>query len=217
LSSPPSRTAPTGARLDLHAALSDPRRHRRQIDRLHARHLATGGLHELQQDEVSLATIVLQRSAVGRLMARTVGGGEYRLRPATLRTIEAGGKRRVVFACRLTDLIVHGVVAEVIEEAAAPTLSPSLYSYRNGVSWWKPVSLFASYVREHRRSRPDPRSRGIYVIRRDIDSYTDAIPVGATSPLWAMLRELLCPDGPPAAAGRRPVARRARSATSARG
>ena len=35
------------------------------------------------------------------------------------------------------------------------------------------------------------RRRGFYVIRRDIDSYTDSIPVGATSPVWAMLRRLL--------------------------
>ena len=70
----------------LHTALADPRRYRRQIERLHAKHLTTRRLYELRQSEVSLASFFLNRSTVARLLARTVERGEYRLAPAKIRT-----------------------------------------------------------------------------------------------------------------------------------
>lgn len=177
--------------MDVHAALADPRRYRLQIEKLHEKHLATQRLHELRQSDVPLASFVLDRRTVARRIARAVERGEYRLGPAHVRTIRTQGKERVVFAFGLTDLIVHGVVAGVIDEALAPRLSARLHSYRKGASWWGAVSAFAAYARAHRRSRPDPRQRGIHVIRRDIDSYTDSIPVDPGSPVWTMLREVL--------------------------
>lgn len=177
--------------MNLHACLTDPRRYERQIERLHHKYLWTRRLYELQQSDVSLASFVLNRSTVARKVARTVGSGEYGLQPAHLRTITTDGKKRIVFAYRLTDLLVHGVVANILEEAL--TLSASLYSYRKGVSWWTAISAFAAYARMHRKNQPDVRRRGFYVIRRDIDSYTDSIPVGATSAVWDMLRRVLLP------------------------
>ena len=177
--------------MNLHACLADPRRYEGQIERLHQKYLWTRRLYELQQSDVSLASFVLNRSTVARKIARTVGNREYGLQPAHVRTITTDGKQRIVFAYRLTDLLVHGVVANVLEEALTPALSASLYSYRKGVSWWTAISAFAAYARRHRKNQPDVRRRGFYVIRRDIDSYTDSIPVGPTSPVWAMLRRLL--------------------------
>jgi hypothetical protein len=177
--------------------LSDPRRYERQIERLHRRYLLTYRLVELKQDEVSLASIVQRRRKVARLLARSVGAAEYRSEPATLREIQAGGKVRAVFAYRLTDAIVHGVVADLIEEQMAPRLSSSLFSYRRGMSWWSGVTALAAFVRAHRKAHPDPRTRGLYVLRRDVDSYTDSIPVHPSSPVWSALRELLSPSGEP--------------------
>jgi hypothetical protein len=177
--------------VDLHAQLADPRRYERQIDRLHQRYLFTPQLYELEQDDVSLASVALNRSRVAKLLARTVARGEYEPGPAQIRRITVEGKVRVVFALRLTDLIVHGAVADVLEEAIEPALSRSLYSYRDGISWWTPVSELAAHVRAHRRCHRDPRRRGLYVLQRDVDSYTDTIPVDPVSPLWPMLREAL--------------------------
>ncbi len=177
--------------MNLHASISDHRRYRQQIEKLHEKYLRNGRLYELQQSEVSLASFVLNRARVARLIARSVARGEYRLGSAHIRTIIANGKQRVVFAYQLSDLIVHGVVAGIIEEALAPSLSANLYSYRKTQSWWTATSALASYIRTHRRNRPDVRLRGLHVLRRDIDSYTDSIPVGDASPVWGMLRRLL--------------------------
>ncbi len=181
--------------MNLHAALSNPHRYRRRIQRLHERHLFTPQMHELQQDEVSLASLSLHQTTVAKLLARAVARDEYRLGPARVRTITVEGKNRVVFSYALTDLIVHGVVADVITEAVEPAMSPGLYSYRKGISWWQPIARFAAYVRAHRRSRPNPQTRGLYVLRRDVEAYTDSIPVGSTSPLWPMLRRALSGSG----------------------
>ena len=191
--------------MDLHACLADQRRYRRQIEKLHEKHLETGRLYELRQSEVSLASFVVNSAKVARLLAEAVAGGHYRLGPARIRTIRANGKERTVFAYRLTDLIVHGVVAGILEEASTPQLSPGLHSYRKGASWWTATAAFAAYVRAHTRSRPDVRTRGLYVLRRDVDSYTDSIPVGDRSPAWGMLRDALESGGVPVAPAHWPL------------
>jgi hypothetical protein len=177
--------------MTLHTCLSDPRRYGAQIDRLHRRYLFTRHLYELQQDDVSLAAVVQRRSQIARVLARTVARGDYEFEPGRMRKIRVHGKERIVFAFRLTDLIVHGVVADIVQEAMTPHLSSQLYSYRKGVSWWTGIADFAAYAREHRRARPDPHSRGLYILRRDVDSYTDTIRVDRASALWTMLRDVL--------------------------
>lgn len=179
--------------MDLHALLSDRRRYERQIERLHQRYLLTSRLYELRQSNVSLASIVMNRGKVARLLAREVGEGRYELEPGELRTIRARHKLREVFACRLTDLIVHGVVANIVREAVEPRLSDRVFSYRKGVSWLEPVTELGAFIRAERRKHADPRARGVYVLRRDVDSYTDSIPLGSDSPLWSMLEAELGP------------------------
>jgi hypothetical protein len=182
---------PLGRGLGIRVGLADPGRYERQIERLHTRYLLSSLLYELQQDDVSLATVVLHRREVARLVAQTVARGEYELEPARVRSILVDGKEREVFALRLTDLIVHGAVNSLIEEALGEKLPVGVYSYRRGRCWWTAVADFAHYVRTHRRQRPDPKTRGLYVLRRDIEAYTDTIPVGDRSRLWDLLRETL--------------------------
>lgn len=179
------------SRLDLQTCLGDSRRYEREIERLHQKHLFTATLYELRQDDVALARLIQRRRKVGKLLARAVSRGDYELEPGEVREIEVDGKVRAVVSYNLTDTIVRGAVSTVIEEAVAPQLSDRLYSYRPGVSWLDPSADLAAYIRAHRRERPDPRTRGLYVLRRDVDSYTDTIPVDPGSRVWGMVREVL--------------------------
>jgi hypothetical protein len=179
--------------VDVQALLGERRRYERQIERLHQRYLMTSRLYDLKQSDVTLASIVINRGKVARLLAREVAEGRYELEPGELRTIRARHKLREVFACRLTDLIVHGVVADIVQEALEPDLSPRLFSYRKGLSWLTPVSELAAFIRAERARHTDPRKRGVYVLRRDVDSYTDSIPIGRDSRLWDMLEQALGP------------------------
>jgi hypothetical protein len=173
--------------VDVRAGLSDRRRYERQIERLHQRYLLSSRLYELRQSDVSLASIVMSRGTVARLLARDVAEGRYAFEPGEMRTIRARHKTREVFACRLSDLLVHGVVADIVQEAVSPRLSARVFSYRKGVAWLTPVAALAAYVRTDRRRHADAADRGVYVLRRDVDSYTDSIPIGDRSPLWPML------------------------------
>jgi hypothetical protein len=180
--------------MSLAARLAEPARYEAEIERLREKHAFSRSLYELQQDDVPLASVCLDRARVARLLADAVSRGAYRLEPARLRRIVTKGKRRLVYAYRLTDAIVGGVVARTLEEMLEPRLADRLYSYRRGRSYWHAITDFAAYVREHRRERPDPRARGLYVIGRDVASYTDTIPVGGGSPLWSMIRELFAEE-----------------------
>jgi hypothetical protein len=179
------------ASLDIHACLADSRRYEREIERLHQKHLFTSTLYELRQDNVALARLIQRRAKVSKLLARAVSRGEYEPEPGEVREIEADGKVRAVVSYSLTDTIVRGAVSTVIEQAIAPLLSAQLYSYRAGVSWLKPSADLAAYIRAHRREGPDPRTRGLYVLRRDVDSYTDSIPVDPGSRVWTMVQDVL--------------------------
>ena len=168
-----------------------PARFERQIDRLHARFLLTPEFYDLQQRGVSLASFVRHKRELSRLLARIAARGEYQMAVAHVRHVRIGEKKRTIFSLRLTDLLVHGLVAQLILEAAEPRFSERLYSYRKGRSWWNAIGDLAAYLQQHRRERPDPRQRGVYVLRRDIKSYTDSIPVGNESAIWPMLRSAL--------------------------
>ena len=184
-----------GARSGLAAALADHHRYEVAIDRLHQRHLDGRARFALAQDGVSLSSLALHRSSVARMLARSVAAGEYQIGDATLREIRVSGKRRLVFMYQPFDLVIHSVVAGILSEALEPTLGERLYSYRSGLGWADAVADFAGFVRLHRRQRPDPRTRGLYVLRRDVDAYTDSIPLGARSPFWPMLRALAASVG----------------------
>jgi hypothetical protein len=171
--------------------LRDQRRYLDQIDRLHLKYSQGRRLFDLEQDGVPLASFCLGRKKVARVLSETVGAGRYELQPAQARLVTIHGKPRLLYQLRLTDRIVHGVVAALINERVQPHYSDSLYSYRPGQHWWKAVADFARYLREHRRVRPDPKARGVYVMRRDIQKYTDTIPVGDRSPVWHQLKDLL--------------------------
>lgn len=168
-----------------------PVRFERQIDRLHRRYLLTPEFYDLQQQGVSLASFVRHKRELAALVAGIVGRGEYDMAAAHVRRVRIAEKDRTIFSLRLTDLLVHGAVSDLIHEATAPRMSSRLYSYHKGRSWWSAIEDFAGYLRTHRRARPDPRQRGVYVARRDVKSYTDSIPVGDGSPIWPMLQSAL--------------------------
>jgi retron-type reverse transcriptase len=177
--------------MNLKDALRDPRRYEEQIDRLQQKYLQRNRLYDLAQEGVPLASICLDKKKVSRLLAESVSTGNYELPPANIRWQEINKKRRQLYVYRITDLIVHAVVASIINEAMQPIFSPQLFSYRKGTHWGKALSSFARYIRTYRRHHPDLKTRGLYLIRRDVHKYTDSIPVHDQSEIWALLKKIL--------------------------
>lgn len=184
-----ARTVFERKKASLKTQLAEPWRYRRQIERL--REKRANRLHEPVQEGVSLSSILMDIDHFSRVMARCVSMGEYQVGEAQSRMVRIGTKERELFAFSLTDLIVHGVIAELILERMRDDFSPNLFSYLPGKNWWKAVSAFARFIRIHRKSIPNPMHRGLYVLRRDIRKYTDTIPVDDSSPLWPQLAGIL--------------------------
>jgi hypothetical protein len=106
--------------------------------------------------------------------------------PAILRTAVLDKKRELA-SFGIGEQLVHGVVAKKLGEELQSSFSPHLYSYRKGYSVEKAVYAFGKYIRKHLRKNKEVKSRGLFVIRGDIKSYTDSIPLDDSSPLWGLL------------------------------
>ncbi|HSO34695.1 MAG TPA: hypothetical protein VLT33_19305, partial [Labilithrix sp.] len=152
----------------------------------------------LLQDGVRFAQILEERERVVALLRRATADGSYRPAPASLTRAQIGGKEREIARIGALDLVVHAVIAEILAERVEPLLSPHLYSYRRGRSPWQALRVLARVAGSHCAARPDPRTRGLYVLRSDIKSYTDSIPLGDDALLWRDLRAALgCEPGDP--------------------
>jgi hypothetical protein len=140
--------------------------------------------------DLPLPLLVRERRTVARLLAGAVAEGAWQPAPAAVR-IARLDKERTLFRFAAADRVVHGAVAGLLVDAMERQLSPALYSYRAGRSAAQALRAFAGYLRRHRRAHPDPRTRGLWLVRADVRAYGDSIPMHAGSPLWPELRALL--------------------------
>ena len=182
--------------MDLYRRLRDYRLYQAQIDKLHAKHAHTQGFFELKQEGVPFSAMSFHRAKLARLLAAAVARGRYKLLPARTLLVTVNNKQRLLYEFRLTDRIVHGAISSILTDGMRPHLSPHLYSYIKGTNWSHAVSALSRYVRAHRKSHPDLKTRGLYILRRDIHKYTDRIPLVERSRLWPLLRKVLSGDDP---------------------
>jgi hypothetical protein len=143
------------------------------------------------QDGVRFGQLLDDADRVVALLARALGDASYRPGPATIARAELGGKVREIGRVGALDLVAHAVVADVLAEAIEPRLSAKLWSYRAGRSSWQALRGVARFVRAHRDARPDPKTRGVEVLRSDVRAYTDEIPVGDDALVWRDIEEAL--------------------------
>jgi len=190
-SRPPESEAPRrGAPRESFAAeISDPRRIHAQLDRLAAR-VQGRRLDQLVQEGVRFTQLVTERDATVARVRAAIADGSYRPGQAQLAHSYIHGKWREIARLGPLDLIVHGVLAEVLGERLEERLSPRVYSYRVKRSPWHALRWLARVATVHRRRRPDPRARGIFVLRADIKSYAPTIPLHPESAIWPQLREV---------------------------
>jgi hypothetical protein len=134
-----------------------------------------------------LAAMRGELEALGRRLAREVSRGRYAFSPVLRRQARFAGKMRLLYVAPPLDDIVIGALAQVLSELLDPVLPGGLYSYRRGRSAYSAIGAFGAYLRAHCRKRQDPRARGLYVVRRDVRNYGDAIGAGADSALWPQL------------------------------
>lgn len=173
--------------------LLEPARFRRAIDRIARRRATSPTVLNLEQGGVSLTTLWRRKRRFARLLVDELLAGGPEPAPGRAYRARIEGKERTLYAFPVVEMVIQAAVAEWLSEESAGCLSSRLYSYQAGVSYHRAVRDLARYLVAHRRARKDPRRRGVFVLRRDVRSYFDSIPVGPESPLWRILAEAIGP------------------------
>ncbi len=123
-------------------------------------------------------------------MAAEVAKGRWEPTCARLGSAHIESKERLLHKFDPLDQVVHGVVADALSAQLGETLSPSVWSYQRGRSALACLRTVAAYLRRHRRAVPDPRNRGLYLLRRDVSAFGDSVRLDGAAPLWAQLRAI---------------------------
>jgi hypothetical protein len=179
-------------------ALFKPKTIEAEIIRMNEKYRTEGKDLSQREEGVELATIAQNAAHYSKLFAKSLKKGEYQIQPARLVEIETNGKKRTLYLFSINDSILHGVISNTIHTYCQDEkiYSPNLKSYIKGKSHWKTLKEFAHFVRLHHQQTPKEQ-RGLYLLRRDIASYTDMIPVDDNSKLWPLLhKELQFPTHP---------------------
>jgi hypothetical protein len=134
-------------------------------------------------------------AAVATRLARAMAAGVWQHEPARRRVFQLDKPRSLVDLGTL-DRIVHGTVARLLGEQFEPRYSRHLYSYRRGRTREHVVEELLALAAVARRTQPDVRTRGLWVLRFDVARYTDCIPLTDASALWRQLAAW-APDEPP--------------------
>lgn len=168
-----------------------PSTYEAQIGKLRKKQHQTSGYPKNYDEQLSLSAIAMHSRSFARVLARTLQRGEYIFAPMEEHIVRIGDKNRPLYRSPVTDKIVTGVLAEMAVELIAPYLSPSVYSYQKGKSSLTALRHFSDYLAQHKSNRPEPKDRGLYIVKRDISAYGESIPVTDDSPLWEILHDAL--------------------------
>lgn len=133
------------------------------------------------------------RQALAHALCDDIAHGVYEPAPATVSFVMTGDKRRELIALDPIDKAVHTVLAKTLQPRIDAVVPQSVCSFRKGESAVRAAQRFIGYLRAHRRRVTNVRERGVYVLRADVKSYGDTIPLGEHAPLWPML-ERLCAE-----------------------
>lgn len=123
-------------------------------------------------------------------MARDVASNQHEFATLLPHSAVVNHKPRTIYRVDALDAVVWSTVVAVLTAAIDSRLPSELYSYRSGRSQWGAAAALAAYLRAHENTRPDPRTRGVFVVRRDVRRYDEHISTSEGSRLWAHLTHL---------------------------
>jgi hypothetical protein len=171
--------------------------HESQIVKIHEKCRSHGKRFQVGGEFVELSQIAVDSTRFAKALAKDLKEGNYKISPALLKPIIIKGKERILFKFNLTDTILHGAVSQILNDHCLEIFSKNLHSYIRGRNYWKAIQQFAKFCSGHFNQNIPPHKKGLFILRRDIASYTDSIPVHEESPLWNILKiETAFPEKP---------------------
>jgi hypothetical protein len=174
--------------------LADPQLYAAAAERVRERQLEAGRVRPLAEGGPFLQSLS-DAQELARMLARSVARADYGFGELVARAAQIRGQQRTLYVAPPLDEIVLGALAEAFGELLEPYLSERVFSYRRGRSALGAIEQLLAYVRAHRAGCADRLQQGLYVLRRDVRGYGDAIAAGADSRLWPLLREAVMAAG----------------------
>lgn len=158
-----------------------------QLSRLRAKFGTRRRSREPQSEGLSLSELHERGDRLCEHIASEVQCGAFRFSPLERVLVFADGKRRTIHRATLVDSIVLGALSQCLTALLEPVLDDNVHAYRPGRNPQRTIERLCVYLAEHRRTRPEPRERGLFVLQRDLAAYGESIPTGPDSELWPLL------------------------------
>lgn len=172
-----------------HERLAVPYYYEQAIVRLHRKfHQSnTNKIYTPTKEGYNLMQAFLDRKRMSVALAHDVSKGLHVFSPAHINHIVTTDKVRKVFSFTLTDQIINTAIYLMLAPEMQAYISPFVHSYIKQRGRNTAIDAFMKYLRKHRASHPDIKTRGVFVLRSDIKAYGESIPVDPNSPIWGML------------------------------
>lgn len=171
-------------------SLFNPEMYLTQIERLRTKAKRRGRRRSARHD-LSPFEAAGREVALCERLALEVRRGEYRFSPLSRVTAWHDGKRRVIHRPGFVDALVLGAMARRLTSLLEATLDDCVHAYRPGRGSQRTLARVCEYLTLHRNARPDVRTRGVFVLQRDLSAYGESIPTAPTSQLWPLIARLL--------------------------
>ncbi len=163
----------------------------REIERIQQKLIQHKKYFYSETDLISFSAISCRRAEVAKIMVESLRYQTYKSVPAYSFNAVIKGKSRELYKFDFLTRIMHGVVATILAEEFNHKISKDVYSYRKKKSTFEAVNNFSAYIRSHKKRIFNPKQRGLYVLRKDIQSYTDSIQVQNNAAVWQKLLSYL--------------------------
>ena len=140
--------------------------------------------------DASLHLMFMEQEAVSVKLARAIRRKQFYLTEAVPGVAVIDGKARTLYRQIPVDVVVTRAVTAILSALSRNYYSQALYSYRKGTGAVAAITDLRQYFQAHIQNTPDRMQRGLYVLKRDIASYGEAIATHPESSLWSILREV---------------------------
>jgi hypothetical protein len=171
--------------------LYDPKRYRYEIMKAVKKVMLnkTGNVYKKNSEGVTPINYIFNMKTVCRAMVKDLRNEEYYFKAAKLQTITVKNKERIVYHHPFMDKVIIAVLSNLMHEIFAKNLSNNSYAYQKGRGCMDAVDELSKYTHRHHHAG------GLYLIKLDIQSYTDEVYVGEDSKIWSIIEELFMSEG----------------------
>ncbi len=146
---------------------------------------------KINQDGFSLIQLYQNRNLVAKKLIKDIRNNQYQFQPVKKKFKNIEGKIREIYQLCLMDKVVQGALYDFLANVLKDDLQSNVYSFQIEESNITAIKHFQHYVSKEQSQKNDVKTRGIYLFKADIESYSNSIPVDDNAILWSILFNLI--------------------------